>query len=377
MPGTPTAVTRVHSGTNSVHCVTGGERDMYVKFLPDAIELAAWETLVRQRCRYLVRVAALVDPETPRTGDTSAGVRLSVGQQRIVRKLRQGDKRYVVTLGPGKGWWRRSMWQFMKDEGDAAKKQVVLADAFAAIAELHCRGVQHNDLHLTNFFVDVWDGGEPAPPHPTRVKLFDFDRSTVIKRTGDEWVYDASGIPTVTPAWDPSSDTWHFVHTIFYHLKKRLPKRVRRLVADAIGHPEFVDRNGPVLGVKRPLGLPGCWSLADGNDCVRGELGRRPTPLHVVFEFDEAPPTSFGFNPCWYEPTMPLDHLGLPGQRHCIGDGDNRVRPGSVFGGLPAATELCRVLRRSVPGARLMLCLCLRRHRIPLEVAQRICQFMG
>ena len=164
MPGTPTVVTRVSSGTNSVHRVTGGECDMYVKFLPDAIELAAWETLVRQRCPFLVRVAAIVDPDTPRTGDTTGTVELSPGQRRVVRTLRQSGKRYIVTLGPRSGWRRRSMWQFMDDERDAATQQAVLAEAFEAIAELHRRGVQHNDLHLTNFFVDVWDGDDPAPP---------------------------------------------------------------------------------------------------------------------------------------------------------------------------------------------------------------------
>lgn len=376
MPGTPTVVTRVSSGTNSVHCVTGGECDMYVKFLPDAIELAAWETLVRQRCPFLVRVAAIVDPDTPRTGDTTGTVELSPGQRRIVKKLRQSGKRYIVTLGPRSGWRRRSMWQFMDDERDAATQQAVLAEAFGAIAELHRRGVQHNDLHLTNFFVDVWDGGDPAPPHPVRVKIYDFDRSTVIGRSGGELVYDATGIPTVTPAWEPNSDTWHFVHTILYHLKRRVAKPIRRTIADAIGRPEFMQESGPVLGVKQPLGLPGHWSLADGNDRVTGLLGRRPTPLHVMFEFDEAPPTSFGFNPCWFEPKMPLDHLGLPGERHCIKDGDRLVRLGAVFGDLMPAAELCRLLRGIAPGASAVLRLCLARRQIPVDIRVRIAYFV-
>jgi len=376
MPGTPTAVTRVNSGTNSVHRVTGGECDMYVKVLPDAIELAAWETLVRQKCPCLVRVAAIVDPDTPRTGDTTGTVELSPGQRRIVKKLRQSGKRYVVTLGPRSGWRRRSMWKFMDDERDAATQQAVIAEAFGAIAELHRRGVQHNDLHLTNFFVDVWDGGEPAPPHPIRVKIFDFDRSTVVKRSGGELVYDATGISTVTPAWEPNSDTWHFLHAIFHQLRKRLSKQVRRTIADAIGHPEFMCENGPVLGVKQPLALPGHWSLADGNDRMAGVLGSRPTSLHVMFEFDEAPSTAFGFNPCWFEPKMPLDHLGLPGERHCIPDGDRLVRLGTVFGDLKPAIELCRLLRGFVPGASTVLRLCLARRRIPVDIRVRIAYFV-
>lgn len=367
---------KVPSGTNAVYCIAG-PRDIFLKHT-DSTEIAAWAGLLGRRCKRLVSVVALHDPENKVSVHTKSKAMLRAlteRQREAVRKVMKGKLCCVVTAGPRHGWRRRSLQEFTKEVRDPMVQQRVLQGCFLAIDEIHTQGVQHNDLHAGNFFVDTWNGKGVRPRCDLEVRLYDFDRSTRVVQSDDGLVYHKTNVPELTPVWCPNSDTWHFLHTVLR--LAYFSKPVRALLAAAIGKPEYVKSRGPVLGVEDPAGLQGAWCFIDGSARVQGSLGCRPSKLHVVFEFAQAPATGFGHNPCFFEPAAPYDHLGLPVLQGCIAREGDRVGSIRAFQHLPTALALRGVLQRNVAEVIAVLRLCLFRCRVPLDLHCIVVWFMN
>lgn len=367
---------KVQSGTNTVYCIKG-RRDIFIKHT-DATEIAAWAGLLGRRSKRLVSAVAIHDRGNKLSMQTKSKRLLRVlteRQREAVDKALQSDLCIVITAGPRIGWRRRTLHEFTKDVRDPMVQQRVLEGCFLAIDEIHAHGVQHNDLHSGNFFVDTWDGQGVRPRRDIEVRLYDFDRSTRIVQADDGHVYHSSSVPEITPVWCPNSDTWHFLHTVFRLASFCEP--VRALLAKRIGKPEYVKRRGPVLGVEDPARLEGAWSHIDGTARTQGTLGSRPSQWHVVFEFAQAPATGFGHNPCFFEPKTPYDHLGLPVLQSCVARKSDRVGSIPAFQFLPSALAFRRLLRRNVDEVIAVLRLCLFRSRIPLDLHSIVVWFMN
>ena len=367
---------KVQSGTNTVYCIKG-VRDIFIKHT-DATEIAAWAGLLGRRSKRLVSVVAIHDPDNKVSVQTKSKRMLRVlteRQREAVDEALQSDLCIVITAGAKIGWRRRTLHEFTKDVRDPMVQQRVLEGCFLAIDEIHAQGIQHNDLHSGNFFVDTWDGQGVRPRRDIEVRLYDFDRSTRIVQAEDGPVYHHSSVPEITPVWCPNSDTWHFLHTVFRLASFCEP--VRALLAKWIGKPEYVKSRGPVLGVEDPGRLEGAWSHIDGTARTQGTLGSRPSQWHVVFEFAQASATGFGHNPCFFEPKTPYDHLGLPVLQSCVARKGDSVGSIRAFQFLPRALAFRRLLRRNIEEVIAVLRLCLFRGRIPLDLHCIVVWFMN
>lgn len=373
------SMVRVQQCSNEVMRVDG-PRTIYIK-RTNAAEVAVYARLI-PLCKYLPSVAALYDKGNGIMAEASAAVlekKLTPGQIEALSKARGSPGFFVVTAGPkpaeGGRWVRESLYQFSKN-ASIPEMQHVLSQAFDAICSIHTAGVMHNDLHASNFLVDSWVGRKPRQP---RLKIFDFDRATYIVRSPDgAATYHPACEPLDIPQWSPGSDVWHMCHTVLHTLRETVPREVRAWLANAIGRPDFVDNNGPVLGCRKPLELKGTWQMMDGSHPVAGVIGGRPTSFHVMFMLDEPQATAFGYNPFYYDPENRLGELGLPALEDCI---QRRGGPvGADFDGFENVGSPARSISRAIwgagPVAEKVLRMCLKQHGIPASVEVIIIAFV-
>lgn len=369
---------RVEQCSNEVIRVDG-PRTIYIK-RTNAAEVAVYARLI-PLCNYLPSVAALYDKGNGIMAEASHAAlqkKLTPGQIQAIHRTRDRQGCFVITAGPkpveGGRWVRESLYNFSKN-ASIQEFQIVLSHAFNAIYTIHKAGVMHNDLHASNFLVDRWVG---PGKRRLRLKIFDFDRATYIIRSPDgAATYHPTCTPFDIPQWSPGGDVWHFCHTVLHTLRNRVPREVRLWLANAIGHPQYVDDNGPVLGCYNPLELKGTWRLMDGSRAVGGVIGTRPTPLHVMFEFDEPQATAFGYNPFYYDPQNKLGELGLPTMDHCIQKRGGAVTAESdCFGHMVLPGHIISAIWGAGPVVDDVVRLCLHRHGIPANVQTIVISFV-